>query len=427
MELYVLLATFALLLLLGMPIAFVLGLTTLVYILFTGQVHFLPALAQRMLQGVNNFTLLAVPFFLLTGEIMNKSGITRRLVEFVQSVLGHLRGGLGYVNVVVSAFLSSIIGSANAVAAITSSSIAPEMRRFGYSNPFASALSAASATMGPIIPPSLVLIIYAVAANVSVGALFIAGVIPGLLLGAAFMLVTFLHARRSREIQVARRATLKEVATNSLTALPSLSIPAFILIGITTGTFTPTEAGAIACVIAFVLGVFVYGELRVGDMPALLARASVVTAGVLFIAATASLFAWVLAIEGIPATIAQGMLALSDEKWVLLLLITLCLLLVGLFLEPIAAILVTVPVLLPVAMQLGLDPVHFGLIVTLNLVLGLITPPVGLVLFIVSGITNVSVMRLSWTLGPYYLAAFVVLLLVIFVPPLTTWLPSLRP
>ncbi|OWU68342.1 TRAP transporter large permease [Marinibacterium profundimaris] len=409
----------------GVPIAFVLGLTSFAYILIEGKINLLIATGQRMVQGVNNFSLLAVPFFMLAGELMNRGGTTRRLIEFAQSVIGHLHGGLAYVNIIVSGFLSAIIGSANAVAAITSASIVPEMRRKGYSNTSASATSAAAATMGPIIPPSMVLIFYGVAANASIGDLFLAGVIPGLLLGAGFLAMAFVLSRRETGIEMAPQATLRQVLRNTLGTLPALSIPAIILGGIVFGVFTPTEAGAIACVIALFLGRFVYGELKWRDLPGILVDSGVVTAGVLFIAATAALFGWIMAIESIPTTVAQWMLAFSDNEIVIILMITLALLIIGLFLEPLAAILITVPVLMPVAVQLGIHPVQFGLLVSLNLVIGLITPPVGIVLFIISGITRVSVPDLCRGLLPYYLIAFIVLMLVTFVPQITMLLPSL--
>ncbi len=249
---------------LGVPIAFVLGLSSFAYILIEGQTTFFLATGQRMVQGVNNFTLLAVPFFLLAGELMNRGGITRRLIDFAQSLFGHFHGGLAYVNIVVSGFLSSIIGSANAVAAITSASIVPEMERKGYRSDTASAVSAAAATMGPIIPPSLILILYGVAANTSIGALFLAGILPGLLLGAGFFLSANLVARRNPDIQRTPRASLAKTMRSTLVALPPLSIPMVILGGIISGVFTPTEAGAIACVLALALGGLLYRELHLG-------------------------------------------------------------------------------------------------------------------------------------------------------------------
>lgn len=410
---------------LGVPIAFVLGLSSFAYILIEGQTSLLLATGQRMVQGVNNFSLLAVPFFLLAGELMNRGGITWRLIEFAQSILGHFHGGLAYVNIVVSGFLSSIIGSANAVAAITSASIVPEMARKGYNLNAASAVSAAAATMGPIVPPSLILILYGVAANTSIGALFLAGIIPGLLLGAGFFVAAYFVSRRDAGIQRTPRVTTRQALRATLVALPPLSIPLVILGGIISGVFTPTEAGAIACVLAIGLGGFFYRELAWRDLPGIVLRAGIVTAGVLFIAATAALFGWIMAIERIPAIVAAWMTGLSSDPNIILLMIMASLLVIGLFLEPLAAILITVPVLLPVATQLGINPVHFGMMMSVNLVIGLITPPVGLVLFIVTGITRVSVVALSRALLPYYLGALVVLFLVTFVPQLSLFLPDL--
>lgn len=409
----------------GVPIAFVLGISSFVYILIEGKTNFLLATGQRMAQGVNNFTLLAVPFFMLAGELMNKGGITRRLIDFAQSMLGQFHGGLAYVNITVSGFLSAIIGSANAVAAITSASIVPEMRRKGYSNTQASAISSAAATMGPIIPPSMILILYGVAADTSIGDLFLAGVIPGLMMGASYFFVAWLGSRNAPNIEKSERVSLSQGIRNTLAALPPLCIPLLIVGGIISGVFTPTEAGAIACVLAFLLGRFVYGELNWSDIPGVVLRSGVFTAGVLFIAATAALFGWIMAIERIPASVATWMVGVSDNSAIILLMMMLALLIIGLFLEPLAAILITVPVLLPVAVEIGIDPVHFGMMMSINLVIGLITPPVGLVLFIVTGITKAPVTALSRALIPYYVAAIAVLLLVTFVPQISLYLPSL--
>lgn len=409
----------------GMPIAFVLGLSSLVYILLSGEYGYLISIPQRILAGVNNFTLLAVPFFMLVGDLMNSGGITSRLVEFVRTLIGHLRGGLAYVNIVVSAFLSAIVGSSNAVAAITSVSIVPEMKKDGYKDDYASAVSAASSIMGPIIPPSMVMIIYAVAASVSVGDLFVAGVLPGLLLAFAFILVAYIHARKNPDIVVRPRSSASTVSRNFINTLPALSIPIIILVGIVQGFFTPTEAGAMGCLIAFILGKFVYKELTWKALGPILLRSGITTAGILVIASTASLFGWVMAIEQIPQMIADLLLSISDEPWVILLLINLFLLVVGCFLEPFAAILILVPVFLPVITQLGIDPIQFGMVVCLNLVIGMITPPVGLSLFVVSGITKVSVPRLTKALVLYLVASIVVLLLVTYVPQITLFLPTL--
>lgn len=413
------------LVLLRMPIAFVLGASSIVYILLSGETGYLINVPQRMLAGVNNFTLLAVPFFMLVGDLMNNGGITSRLVGFVRTLIGHFRGGLAYVNILVSAFLSAIIGSANAVAAITSTSIVPEMRKDGYTNEDASAISAASSIMGPIIPPSMVMIIFAVAAGVSVGDLFVGGIIPGLLLAALFLAVAYIGARKNPDIVIRAKSSFLDIVKKFINTLPALSIPVIILVGIISGFFTATEAGAMGCLIAFILGKFVYKELTWKSMYPVLLNSGKVTAGILIIASTASLFGWVMAIEQIPQMVADLLLKISDKPWIILLMINLFLLVVGCFLEPFAAILILVPVLLPVINELGIDLIHFGMMMCLNLVIGMITPPVGLSLFVVSGITKVTVPRLVKSLTPYFAVSLIVLLMVTYLPQITTFLPSL--
>lgn len=421
----VFLLLFLVLLLLGLPIVFVLALSSLLYILISGEFGYLINMPQSLMKGINNFTLLALPFFILVGELMNTGGISSRIINFVRTLIGHFRGGLAYVNVVVSGFLSAIVGSSNAVTAITTVSIVPEMRKDGYSNEYSSALSAAASIMGPIIPPSMVLIVYAVSANVSVGDLFIAGVVPGILIAIAFLVICYIYARKDKNLVERSRSSVKEMLTSFITTLPSLSIPALIIFGIIFGYFTPTEAGAMGSLIAFVLGAFIYRELPFKDLAGVFIRTGKTTATILVIAAAANLFGWVLAIERLPQMVVDIMLSISEQPWVILLLINIILLIVGLFLEPFAAILIMVPVLLPVATAIGVDPVHFGLIVSFNLVIGLITPPVGITLFIVSSISNLSVISISRAIVPFLIGAIVVLLIITYIPALSTFLPAL--
>ncbi|WP_134704719.1 TRAP transporter large permease [Ammoniphilus sp. YIM 78166] len=407
----------------GIPIAMVLGLTSVVYILISGNFAFLMNVPQRMFIAADNFSLMAIPLFILAGELMNSGGITKRLTDFSRSLIGHLRGGLAYVNILVSMFLSAIIGSANAVAAIQSTSMVPEMKKDKYDEDYSAAVTAASSIMGPIIPPSMVFIVYGVSASASIGALFIAGIIPGLLLFLAFMVIAYFYARK-KNFPTKERVPLSGILQSTLKAIPCLIIPIVIVGGIVSGSFTPTEAGAIGSFIAFVVGMFVYRELKWVDLPGIFTRMGLVTASIMIIVATANIFGWTLAIERIPQMIAEGILNISTNPLVVLLIINILLLIVGCFLEPFAAIIILVPVLLPVITQLGIDPVHFGVIVTLNLVIGLITPPVGIVLFVISGITKVPLSNLSRSVLPFIGAAIVVLLIVTYWPDLILYLPD---
>ncbi|WP_404407804.1 TRAP transporter large permease [Jeotgalibacillus malaysiensis] len=414
---------FFILLILGVPIAFVLGLSSVFYMFFTGNIDFLLSVPQRMIVAADNFSLMAIPLFVLAGELMNYGGITRRLTDFARSLISHLRGGLAYVNILVSMFLSAIIGSANAVAAIQSSSMVPEMRKDGYDNEYSSAVTAASAIIGPIIPPSMVFIIYGVSAGTSIGALFLAGIIPGILLGGGFFLLSYFYAKK-KNFPTRKRSSLQEVIKMWLIAIPALTIPLFIIGGIISGSFTPTEAGAIGSLIAFLVGKFIYREIKWKYIPSVFKKTGMITASIMIIVACANIFGWTLAMERIPQVIAESILSISTNTIIILLIINLLLLVVGMFLEPIAAIIIVVPVLLPVVLELGIDPVHFGLIVCLNLVIGLITPPVGIVLFVVSGITKISVQRLSQSIFPFVVVAVIVLLVITLVPELVTYLPE---
>lgn len=423
MELVIVLSFF-ILVAIGVPIAFVLGLSALTYILVSGELTFLTNMPQTLLNGVNNFTLLAFPFFMLLGELMNMGGLSDRIISFVRKLIGHLRGGLAYVNIIVSTLLAALIGSANAVSAITATSIVPEMRKDGYKNDYASAVTAASSIIGQIIPPSLVMIIFAVAAGISVGELFIAGIVPGLMISISFIIVAIFFSRKDTEIVIRDKANKSEILKEFLIVLPPLSIPILIIWGIVAGVFTPTEAGAIGCLFAFILGFFVYKELKWSDLPKVFLRTGTVTAGILIIMSTANLFGWVLAMERIPQMVASGLLSVTEQPLLLLLLITCLLVIVGFFLDSITGVLILVPVLLPVVHELGIDPLHFGIIMIMTLVLGLITPPVGLVLFIVSSITKVSIFNLSRKVVPFVIATLIVVVLIIFIPSLVTYLPS---
>ena len=347
--------TFLILLVLGVPIAFVLGLASVTHILINGDFTFFLNIPQRMFAAADKFSLMAIPLFVLMGELMNTGGITRRLTDFARTILGHMRGGLAYVNILVCMFLSAIIGSANAVAAMQSTSMVPEMKKDGYSNEYASALTSAASIMGPIIPPSMVFIIYGISAGTSIGALFLAGIIPGVLLGLGFFILAYIYARK-HNFPVKTRESFKAVAVNFIKTSPALTIPIFVLGGIISGMFTATEAGAIGTLLAFIVGKFIYKDLEWKKLSFIFTKAGILTASIMLIIATSNIFGWILAIEQIPQIIAEYILGISTNPIVILLIINIFLLIVGCFLEPIAALVILVPVLLPMALQLGVDP-----------------------------------------------------------------------
>lgn len=415
---------FIVLLLLGIPVAWVLGLTGVFYLLISDNFSYFLTIPKLMLTAPDNFSLMAIPLFVLAGEIMNTGGITVRLTNFARAIVAHLRGGLAYVNILVSAFLSAIVGSANAVAAIQSTFMVPEMKKDGYDDDYASAITAGGSIMGPIIPPSLIFILYGVAAGTSIGALFIAGIIPGVLLMLAFFAVAYIYAKK-HNFPTKERASISVIFKTFLRASPALIVPFFIIGGIFSGYFTPTEAGAIGSVIAFIVGMFIYKDLKMKHFSKILMRTGIISASVLIINSTANFFSWVITMENIPQLIANGLTSISDNKWVILLVINIFLLIVGMFLEPLSAIIILVPILLPVVEAMNIDPIHFGIVVSLNLTIGMITPPVGLVLFVVSGITRVSFVRLSKAIIPFALVAIVVLFIITYIPKLVTFLPDL--
>lgn len=414
---------FLVLLLMGQPIAYVLGGASVAYLLVKGTLPF-TILAGKMFEGLDSFPLLAIPFFMLSGALMNEGGITQRLIRFAQLLVGAIRGGLGLVNVIASMFFAGISGSAAAEASAIGSVLIPAMKEEGYDEDYAAALTASASTMGPIIPPSIPMILYGATANVSIGALFLAGAVPGVLLGAGFMVLAWYMAR-VRDYPVGRRSNLKELAVGLKDALLALTMPGIILGGILGGVFTPTEASAVAAVYAFVIGFFVYREIKLARLPAIIADAALGTAIVMLVIGASELFSWILAAEQVPVKMAEAMLSVSSSPWVVLLLVNVLLFVVGIWLEPAPALIILVPVLAPLAQKVGIDPVHFGAVVVINLVIGLITPPVGASLFVVCSVAKLSLERVSRAIWPFIGVAILVLLLVTYIPPLTTWLPRM--
>jgi tripartite ATP-independent transporter DctM subunit len=387
----------------------------------------LPALttvAQRMAAGLDSFALLAIPFFVLSGELMNRGGIARRLIAFAKTLVGAMPGGLALINVISAMLMGAIAGSALASASAMGSMLGPEMEKQGYSREFGAAVNITSATTGLVIPPSNILIVYSLASGgASIAALFLAGYIPGILTGLFLMTVAYFWARK-KGYRGGERSRLPEVVRTFVDAVPSLLLLVVVIGGIVAGIFTATEASAIAVLYSLVLGV-AYREINLGNLPGIALEASATTAIVMLLIGASMGMSWVLSYEHIPQEISEGLLGLTDNKVVILLIINLILLAVGIFMDMTPAVLIFTPIFLPVVTRLGIDPVHFGIIMILNLCIGLCTPPVGSVLFVGVGIAKTSIEKVVRPLVPLFVAMIVALFLVTYIPELSLWLPSL--
>ena len=415
---------FVVLLLLRIPIAFVLGMTTIVYIFATDNMGLMLTVPQRLYSGMENYGLLAIPLFMLAGELMNSGGITKRLIDFAKSFVGHFRGGLAYVNVIANMLLASIIGSATAQIAMMSRTMVPSMEKEGYSRPFSAATTAAAGLLGPIIPPSMLFIIYGVGSGVSIGSMFIAGVLPGLLLGLSFIILIAIIGMKEKW-PTQKRARVSDVFVSFVKVIPALLVPTIIIVGILSGVFTPTESAAFACLVALIVGFFFYKELDLRKLPTILVNTAVTTAIITLLIAMANLFGWMLSFELVPQKIAAWMVALTDNPLLFLLLVNIFLLLLGMFMDGIAALIILVPIFAPLLLNYGIDPIHFGVIICINLTIGILTPPVGSGLYIASSLSDVSLGSLIKALWPFLFVSFAVLLIITYWTPLTLWLPSI--
>ena len=417
------LIVFCILLVMKVPIALVLGIVSLIYIFSTGQTFLLNNISQQLFSGVQSFSLLAIPLFMLAGELMNESGITVRLIDFAKKAVGHFKGGLAYVNVIANMFLASIIGSATAQTAMMSKIMVPEMEKAGYKRDFAAATTASAALLGPIIPPSMLFIIYAVGANVSVNDMFMAGIFPGILLALAFIILIMILGIKNNYPR-SEKATFDELLKAFLRIIPAMLVPISIIVGTMSGVFTATESAGVACVVAIIVGKFFYKELSFKNFPGLLVNATIATAVVTLLMSTASAFGWILAFERIPQTIVELMGSISSNPLVFLLLVNIFLLITGIFLDELAVMVILLPIFMPLVHSFGIDPVHFGVMLCLNATIGLLTPPVGAGLFIASSVGNVKMEKLIRVIIPFIFVAIIVLFLVTYIPFLTTWLPS---
>lgn len=421
----VLVISFIGLLAIGTPVAWSITISSLLTMLVS--IPAIPAfttVAQRMATGLDSFALLAIPFFVLSGELMNKGGIAHRLIAFAKTIVGALPGGLALINVVAAMLMGAIAGSAMASASAMGSILGPEMEKEGYSKEFGVAVNITSATTGLVIPPSNVLIVYSLASGgVSIAALFLAGYIPGILTGLFLMIVASLYAKK-KGYKTGKRSTLRQVFKTFVDAFPSLLLLVIVIGGIVAGIFTATEASAIAVLYTLILGMY-YKEISFKNLPQVLLDASATTAIVMLLIGASMSMSWVLSYENIPQEISNVLLNVSNNPIVVLLIINLLLLFVGIFMDMTPAVLIFTPIFLPVVTKLGMDPVHFGIVMVLNLCIGLCTPPVGSVLFVGVGIAKTSIQKVVKPLLPFFLAMIFALFLVTYFPQLTLWLPKM--
>ncbi|MBR9908823.1 MAG: TRAP transporter large permease [Gammaproteobacteria bacterium] len=420
-----LLISFVFLLLINVPIAIAIGASTLLTMLFTiDPGPAVTAIAQRMSAGIDSFALLAIPFFILSGYLMGQGGIARRLIEFAKVLVGSLPGGLAFVNVISCALFGSISGSAVAATSAVGGFMVPAMNKEGYSKEFSTAVTVTASTTGMLIPPSNILIVYSLASGgVSIAALFIAGYIPGILVALALMVTCGIYAKLNHHTGGVR-VSLKEAIRKTLDALPSLLLIVVIIGGIIAGFFTPTEAGAMAVIYSLVLSTFIYREISLRQLPDILLMSVKTTAIVMFLIAASAAMSWMMSYENIPQFISHAMITLSENPIVILLMINLILLLVGTFMDMTPAVLIFTPIFLPVAESLGMSPLHFGIMMILNLSIGLCTPPVGSVLFVGCSIGKTTIADVIKPLLPLYGAMFISLALITFIPFFSEWLPK---
>ena len=408
---------------LNIPIAFSMILTSLLYLIIKGGIPLI-VVVQQIAVGTDKYLLLAIPFFFLAGELMNAGGIMDRLVRLSKALVGHIPGGLGHVNVVESMIFAGMSGSA--VSDVTAMGFIEieMMRRMGYSSGFAAAITGASATIGPVIPPSIPFVIYGGITGVSIGKLFLGGIVPGVMMGLFLMVAIYILAiRRGYERSV--RPPLSQILKEIFHSIPILVLPLIIIGGILSGVFTPTEAAVVAAVYAFFLGTIVLKTTDLREVFRLMMKVGLSTAKLMFIIAAASLFGWIMARENAPLLMTKTLLSISNNPYVVLLLINILLLILGCVMETIAIMVILVPILTPLVQSLGVDLVHFGVMITLNLMIGLLTPPVGMVMYAVVSIAKVSVVEFTRECFPFLVALFAVLLLITYVPSLVLWIPNL--
>jgi len=425
--LILLFTVFVILLVIGLDLFSAMGAASLIYLLATrgGDMPLpLTLIPQQLIAGVDSFPLLAVPMFLLAGELMTRGGVTTRLINFASVLVGHIRGGLAQVSIVTNVIMAGMSGSAVADAASTGSVLIPGMVRRGYSPEYAAAVIASAACIGPIIPPSLMFVVLGSMVSVSVGQLFAGGVIPGLLMALAMMIVVYRQALKIN-LPLEQRADFPAFWKATREAALALGMPVIILGAILSGFATPTEASVVAVVYAFILGVFIYREIRFSELIDIFSSVAITSAAVMLTVAVAQLFGWITTAEGLGKILGTMLSNITQEPWVFLMIVNVVVLLLGTVMEPIPILILTVPILYPVSAQLGIDPVHFGVVIVLNLMIGSLTPPVGINVFVTAAMAKVPVMRVARQAMGFIWILIVVLLLITYLPQLVLWLPQL--
>jgi C4-dicarboxylate transporter, DctM subunit len=416
----VLFGSLLLLLLLSVPIGISIGLATLITIWYSGSMPF-EYLTQGLITSIDSFPLLAVPFFILAGEIMGKGGLSDRLFKVAGTIVGDKTGGIAIASIITCMFFAAISGSGPATVAAVGGIMIPAMVKQGYDKKFATAVVCAAGSIGVIIPPSIPMVMYGVVGSQSIGKLFISGIIPGILVGIALMIWTYIYSKK-KGYKGGKKSTFIEILKASWDAKWALLVPIIILGGIYGGIFTPTEAAGIAVIYGLIAGVLLYRELKLKDLPKLLVEAAITTATVTLIVGTATAFGRILTVEQIPAKITEGMLAISSNPIIILILINVLLLIVGCFMDTVAAIIILTPLLIPVALNIGVDPIHFGLIMVVNLAIGFITPPLGVNLFVGSGVSGIAIGPLAKAVMPFFVAMVITLFILTFIPQISLYL-----
>ncbi len=418
-------STFFGLMLLGVPIAFVLGICAVGGFLLLHNPAMMKLIPQRLLAGVDSFPLMAVPFFILAGEVMNKCGFTERIVKLANVLVGWIVGGLAHVNIVASILFAGVSGAAAADVAGLGSILIPAMEKEGYGKPFSAAITAASSIIGPIIPPSIIMIIYGAYLNISVAALFAAGFIPGLMIGFSLMVATYFIARRRNYPKRTDPLRFREVLLALKESILALIFPIILMGGILSGIFTPTEASAVAVMYALIVALLIFRSINISDLYSIFLKATLVSSIVLFIIACATALGWLLAKESVPQLAANAILSITQNRYLILILINILLLITGMFINGAEAVIVLGPILAPMAVSLGIDPLHFAMIFLINLIIGLITPPVGIALFVAVTVSKISMEEIVKEIIPFLAVELVILILVTYIPIITLFVPKL--
>lgn len=419
----ILLISFIVLILMNIPIVFSLAISCLLALLYYANIP-LTVIPQRIFNGLDSFPLLAIPFFILAGTIMDKGGVSIKIINLADKLVGHIRGGLAMITVVASMIFSSMTGSSTAATAAIGKIVVPSMNEKGYSKGFSAALVAASGSLGSVIPPSITLIIFGVVASASIGKLLIGGLLPGILLGISLMIVSYIISI-IKKYPAERRSSLKELGAAFLDSILALLMPAILLGGIMLGIFTATEAAVVAIIYGILVGMFIYKKLKFKDFPSIFYETILISSMVILIIGVADLFGWIVTSQQLPQLVANFITSLTTNPYLILFIILIFLLFVGLFMEAAASIIILTPVLLPITDSMGIDPVHFGVVMIVALSIGVITPPMGVNLFVASAITKVNITVVIRHIWPFVLALVLALLIIAYVPIITMWLPSM--